>query len=69
MSFFPNAQHTAIRIQDATLTAVGGDQNHHASGSMTVAGPTSNHIAGNQNNYHGFPLKGALLPPPLVPNG
>jgi len=61
MSLFPNAQHTPIHIQDATLTAVGGDQNHHASGSMTVAGPTSNHIAGNQNIYHGLSLKGALL--------
>jgi len=59
MSFFPNAQHTRIHIQDATLIAVGGDQNNLASGSVTVASPT--HIAGNQNNYHGLPLKGASL--------
>jgi len=57
MSFFPNAQHTPIHIQDATLTAVGGDQYHHASGSMTVAG--HNHIAGNQNIYQGLSLEGA----------
>jgi len=55
MNFFSNAQHT--HIQDATFTAVGGDQNHHASGSMTVAG--HNHIAGNQNIYQGLSLKGA----------
>jgi len=61
MSLFHNAQHTLIHIQDATLAAVGGDQNNHAGGSMTVAGPTSNHIAGNQNNYYGFPLKGSSL--------
>ena len=53
MSFFANAQHTPIHIQDATLTAVGGNQNNHA---MMVAGPT--HIAGNQNNYQGSLLKG-----------
>jgi len=56
MTFFANAQHTPIHIQDATLTAVGGNQNNHASGSMMVAGPT--HIAGNQNNYQGSLLKG-----------
>jgi len=53
MSFFANAQHTPIHIQDATLTAVGGNQNNHA---MMVAGPT--HISGNQNNYQGSLLKG-----------
>jgi len=67
MSFFPNAQYTPIHIQDATLTAVGGDQNHHASGSVTVAGP--HHFAGNQNIYQGLSLKGILLPPPLISNG
>ena len=65
MSFFPNAQYTPIQIQDSTLTTVGGDQNHYASGSMTLAGPISNHIAGNYNNYHGLPLKGASSPLPL----
>ena len=57
MSFFANAQHTPIHIQDATLTTVGGDQNHHASGSMMVAG--HNHIAGNLNIYQGLSLEGA----------
>jgi len=61
MSFFPNAQHAPIHIQDAALTAVGGDQNNHPGGSMTVAGP--NHIAGNQNIYQGLPVKGASSPP------
>jgi len=51
MSFFPNAQNTPIQIQDAMLTAVGGDQHNHTSGSVTVAG--------NQNIYHGS--KGAPL--------
>jgi len=61
MSLFSNAQHTPIRIQDAMLIAVGGDQNHHANGSVTVAGPQ--HIAGNQNIYQGLPLKGTSSPP------
>jgi len=56
MSFFSNAQHTAIQIQDATLTTVGGDQNYHTSGSVTVAGP--HHFAGNQNIYQGLSPKG-----------
>jgi len=59
MSFFPNAQHTPIHVQDATLTAFGGDQNHHASGPVTVAGP--HHFAGNQNIYQGLSLKGTSL--------
>ena len=64
MSFFPNAQRTPIHIQGATLTAFGGDQNHHASGSVTVAGP--HHFAGNQNIYQGLSLKGASLPLTLL---
>jgi len=59
MSFFPNGHHTAIQIQDATLTAVGGDQNNHTSGPVTVAGP--HHFAGNQNIYQGLSLKGISL--------
>jgi len=59
MSLFPNVRHTSMHIQDATLTAVGGDQSNHASGSMTIAGP--HHFTGNQNIYHGLSLKGASL--------
>jgi len=59
MSFPPNPQHTPIYIQDATLTAFGGYQNHYASGSVTIAGP--HHFAGNQNIYQGLSLKGTWL--------
>jgi len=56
MSVFPNAQHT--RIYDGTLTAIGGNQNTHAGGSVTIVG--HNYISGNQNNYHGLSSKGVL---------
>ena len=58
MSFLQNARDAAIHIQDSPLTAVSGDQNNHARGSIMVAG--SQHIAGNQIIYQAARLKGAL---------
>jgi len=56
MSFFSNAQKSPIHIQDASLVAVGGDQQN--SGFIAIAG--HQHFAGSQNIFQAAPLKGLL---------
>jgi len=62
MSFFQNARDNTIHFRDASLTAVGGDQQN--SGFVAITGPQN--IAGNQTNYLTAPLEGALSKPPFI---